>query len=151
MQDITHGLGGLRSAVALQSKLLVPTKYTRKPQPSCTGIDVSDLAVSENTGLASDSQAAPRVDTSDFDAELPGTMAEAEQQSSSMHSPAEIFEQLTSGLEVSIVSINNLYLRCPDLTLSVHCSYHLPTRLKTYSEKLPPGQRPIAGFQSTTP
>lgn len=127
MQDITHGLGGLRSAVALQSKLLVLTKYTRKPQPSSTGIDISDLSIPENSGLAGDSQTVPRVDTSDLDPRSPGTMVETGQQSSSMHSPSEIFEQLISGLEVSIVSIINLYQRCPELTLSVHCSYHLPT------------------------
>jgi hypothetical protein len=112
MQDITHGLGGLRSAVALQSKLLAPTKYTRTPRLSSTGHELSNFGISENLGVASESQA------QDLDPESSNLTHDAGQQSSSTHTPAEIFEKLTSGLEVSIVSISKTFPRCLDLALT---------------------------------
>lgn len=114
MQDITHGLGGLRSAVALQAKLLAPTKFTRTPRLLSTG---HELAFSENSEVASESQAVSWIDTQDLDRESSSSIPIAGHQSSSTHTPAEIFEKLTSGLEVSIVRSFNPCQLYSDLTL----------------------------------
>lgn len=109
MQDITHGLGGLRSAVALQSKLLAPTKYTRASQSSVRPAEFSSLAIPNSSGLVGESEPVLRVDAPHFGNGSSSLVPEVEQQSSLIHSPAEIFEKFTSGLEVSIVRITKMY------------------------------------------
>jgi hypothetical protein len=118
MQDITHGLGGLRSAVALQSKLLAPTKYTRTSRLSSTGHESPNFTTSENWGLASEPQAVSWTDTPNLDRESSSLIPDAGQQSSSTHTPAEIFEKLTSGLEVSIVRMLRSRRRYANLVLT---------------------------------
>ncbi|CAI7601380.1 unnamed protein product [Penicillium pancosmium] len=101
MQDITHGLGGLRSVLALQSELLAPTKYTELPQPS----RMEDPIQSENWRLTSESSVGSPTYTQDVDNESSSSASQTRQQSSSIQSPAEIFQQLTSRLEISILSL----------------------------------------------
>ncbi|KAF3387406.1 hypothetical protein F1880_001555 [Penicillium rolfsii] len=128
MQDITHGLGGLRSAVVLQAKLLAPTKYTRTPGRSSRGPELSSFAFSNNSGVVGESQAVSWAGTQDLNSEFSNLNFDAEQESSSTHTPAEIFEKLTSGLEVSILSLahslNEIFAEisfgsAPDYQLSI--------------------------------
>jgi hypothetical protein len=110
MQDITHGLGGLRSAVALQSKLLAPTKYTtRTPQSSARITEFSNVAIPTPSGLVGESNPISWAGRQHFNDQSPGLISEVGQQSSSVYSPADIFEKLTSGLEVSIVCISRIH------------------------------------------
>ncbi|KAJ5624640.1 hypothetical protein N7510_000949 [Penicillium lagena] len=104
MQDITHSLGGLRSAVALQAKLLAPIKYIRGAQPSYTGIDLSIPTTTERPRLINQSQIVSQADAQGCDNEPSGLTPETEPDTSSTHSLAEIFEILTSRLEVPIIS-----------------------------------------------
>ncbi|KAJ5287958.1 hypothetical protein N7478_003644 [Penicillium angulare] len=100
MQDITHIIGGLRGVVTLQSKLLAPTKYTRRTQHSHMGTDVSNSNGPENPTLIDPPQSTPRGNN-----QVHANEPEASSTHSVTHSPAEIFETLTSRLEVSIVSL----------------------------------------------
>ncbi|CEJ62395.1 hypothetical protein PMG11_10895 [Penicillium brasilianum] len=105
MQDITHGIGGLRSAVTLQSKLLAPTKYTRTSQSLARPAELPNPAIPASSSLAGESQAVSWEDAQPFGNGDSILVPGVGQQSSSIHSPAEIFEKLTSGLEVSILSL----------------------------------------------
>jgi hypothetical protein len=104
MQDITHGLGGLRSVLALQSELLAPAKYPEPSQPSKMGGQLYIPTLPENSRLTSESDVVPPADTQDLDNESSSSTSQTRQQSPSIQSPAEIFRQLTSRLEMSIVS-----------------------------------------------
>lgn len=100
VEDVTHNLGGLRHAVALQAELLAAMKYSPMAQLS-TGNN-GDNHDSETDGVEAERLGILRQSISQAQAPDHGTSASMD--ISSIHSPAEIFEILAYRLEGPIVS-----------------------------------------------
>lgn len=99
VEDVTHNLGGLRHAVALQAELLAAMKYSPRAQLSTGNVDHHD---SVTDGV--DAERNGNLRRSISQAQAPDGNSSASMDISAIHSPAEIFEILAYRLEGPIVS-----------------------------------------------
>ncbi|KAI2790268.1 hypothetical protein POX_d05777 [Penicillium oxalicum] len=106
IQDITHSLGGLRTAAALQSRLLAETKHRHTPRNSISTRYPLDAINSNNAAQRGGIEARRSDNSPDRKSEPSSFVPEGEDVPLSSHSPAEIFEQLTAGLTASILSLS---------------------------------------------
>ncbi|KAF7714774.1 Uncharacterized protein PECH_007327 [Penicillium ucsense] len=104
VRDITHGLGGLRSAVVLQSKLLGRAKHRNN---TGTSLPISRTITSNNLDITTqrdENEVNPTASSRINSHELRDMISEEDDLPLSTHSSAEIFEQLTGGLREPIMS-----------------------------------------------
>jgi hypothetical protein len=102
MQDITHILGGLRSAGALHFELLAPTRCMRPTQMSYPETDSSVSVTIERPRLVSQPQSVSKLDVERYEAEKLQSVPKMKQDTPLSHS-GEDFELLISRLEISMV------------------------------------------------
>ncbi|KAJ6051886.1 hypothetical protein N7499_011265 [Penicillium canescens] len=104
MQDITHSLGGLRSAGALHFELLAPTRCTRPTQMSCPQTDSSVSVTIERPRLVSQPQSVSKTDVERYEAEKLQSAPKI-QQDAPLNHPGDDFELIISRLEISMLSL----------------------------------------------
>ncbi|KAJ5565506.1 hypothetical protein N7513_001748 [Penicillium frequentans] len=102
MQDINHSLGSLRSAGALHSTILAPTRCTRPTQVSCPQTNLSVSVTLERARPVSQPQFVSKTDVERYEAE-PSQFAPKIQQDVSLNHSRDVLELIISQLETPML------------------------------------------------
>jgi len=102
MQDINHSLGSLRSAGALHSTLLAPTRCTRPTQMSCPENNLSVTVTTGRARLVNQPQSLSKTDVERYEAE-PSQFAPKIQQDATLNHSRDVFELIISRLKIPMV------------------------------------------------